>query len=100
MFAFPLSYLFEAVENLYTQRQRLEWMTAIYFMQPTEKNIKILLNDFAKMKKRQYKAVHVYFTSRKYPTVSCHVVLRSIAKYYLAFTDISLNFPSLHSHPI
>lgn len=54
------------VEDLYKDRQPFPGLSAVYFVQPTQRNVERILEDFSGPK-GLYQAVHIFFSSQVRP---------------------------------
>ena len=78
------------LENINTKRKAFPNMQAIYFLEPTEKNIESIASD---VEKRLYDSVHLYFT-RSIPD-SVFEKLREypdIVEKMISFKELNLDF--------
>eukprot|EP00948_MAST-09A_sp_MAST-9A-sp1_P003594 g3594.t1 len=100
------------VENLHLRRQPLPEMQALYFVEPTEDNVKRIVEDFTKTKERSkmYSCAHIFF-SRPLPSdpskllnlikacANLRVNIKNFAEQNIDFLTVeenlaSFNFPN------
>lgn len=55
------------VEDITKRREPLPQLVGIYFIAPTDDNIKQLTRDFSLAQAPQYKTVHIFFSSKPAP---------------------------------
>jgi syntaxin-binding protein 1 len=55
------------VEDITKRREPLPQLVGIYFISPTDDNIKQLTRDFSLAQTPQYKTAHIFFSSKPAP---------------------------------
>eukprot|EP00743_Colponemidia_sp_Colp-15_P000777 GILK01000858.1.p1 GENE.GILK01000858.1~~GILK01000858.1.p1 ORF type:complete len:665 (+),score=138.73 GILK01000858.1:190-1995(+) len=86
------------VEKLELARQPLPELDALYFLSPENESITLLLQDFAKSNKPQYKNVHLFFSSRLGEGGASRIAKSAnLVSRIRHLVDFNLNFIALES---
>ncbi|KFV92025.1 Syntaxin-binding protein 3, partial [Eurypyga helias] len=79
------------VENIYTNREPVPHMKAIYFITPTKKSVDGLIDDFITKSSSRYQAAYVYFTD-SCPDNLFNKIKSSCAKSIRRCKEINISF--------
>jgi len=81
------------IEDLHKKRQPLPKKEAIYFLTPTDKSIRDLMNDWnGPVDKVQYKAAHLFFTDQVPHELFQEIATSNVSKYIKNFREINVAF--------
>ncbi|EGG19715.1 Sec1-like family protein [Cavenderia fasciculata] len=80
----------EKIEN--QPRQRLPSVEAIYFITPTTKSIDLLINDFKKKLYPQYKAIHLFLTSKLPDSEFKKLSASNAVQRIITFKEMNIEF--------
>jgi len=80
------------VEDIHKKREPLQHLEAVYLVQPTEKSINGIINDFMMPTRTMYRAAHIYFTESCPDECFNMLVNANVAKYVKALKEINVAF--------
>ncbi|CAF0860589.1 unnamed protein product [Didymodactylos carnosus] len=80
------------VEDIMKKREPLTMLEAVYFIQPTEKSISELVDDFEKQGVNKYKAAHVFFTEACNPELFNKLIRSKCPKYIKTCQEVNIAF--------
>ncbi|CAF1158465.1 unnamed protein product [Adineta steineri] len=82
------------VEDIMKKREPLGMLEAVYFVQPTERSVNELINDFDKANALvpKYKAAHVFFTEACNSELFTKLTQSKCAKYIKTLREVNIAF--------
>ncbi|CAF0727154.1 unnamed protein product [Didymodactylos carnosus] len=82
------------VEDIMKKREPLPMLEAVYFIQPNEKSMNELVNDFEKTAGLypKYKAAHVFFTEACNPELFNKLIRSKCSKYIKTCQEVNIAF--------
>lgn len=80
------------IEDLHKTRQPMPRKDAIYFLSPTDRSVRDLLDDWKSAEKTQYKNAYIFFTDRVPGALFQDIATHTISRYIKAFKEINIAF--------